>query len=117
MINQLIYPFLSGVTGVPVYPETLPQEPQYPCVIYRIDIDSTEYDFDGYAGLQPISLQVDYLANQHNSSVDGRDAVWEALKSWAGVHKVFVEQRYQQFEAEIKVFRSTLTATLHIREE
>jgi len=117
MIGKLIYSRLStdgeilAYVGSKIYPDIVPQNVQYPFVVYAI-VNSLPVDFkDGQSNLEEITLQVDVYTQNYDDTQILSNLIRNRIDRFVGtlegveVQSIkYVRQSSQVFNAELSVY-------------
>ena len=101
---------LSGLTALissRLYPVTIPQGAEYPCVRLRREDDGGFSDFDGQGATITTRLDVDCMADDVESALAIAKEVRDALKSFTGslgtrrVVRATLSAEFDSYEPEL----------------
>lgn len=116
-LPQAIFSILSNTSGVSsiiskrIYPEVLPQNVQYPCVLFFALNSTVDNHLQGDSGLRRSRVQVESWAQTFSAAVALSAAVSTALKNYSGTVDSFVIGATLQlsenplYEPDLQVFR------------
>lgn len=75
----------GAILGDRVYPQELPQKPDYPAVVYQVVSGPRDYHHDGPSGLVPFRVQFDAYALTSSAAYRLRDAIIRDLSGFKGL--------------------------------
>ena len=121
MIGKLIYNRLStdgeilAYVGSKIYPDIVPQNVQYPFVVYTI-VNSLPVDFkDGQSNLEEITLQVDVYTQNYDDTQILSNLIRNRLDRFVGIVEgvevqsiKYMSATSQVFNAELSVYRMSI---------
>lgn len=115
MIGKLIYSRLStdgeilAYVGSKIYPDIVPQNVQYPFVVYTI-VNSLPVDFkDGQSNLEEITLQVDVYTQNYDDTQQLSNLVRNRLDRFVGIVEDVEVQSIKYMSATSQVFNAELS--------
>ena len=115
MIGKLIYNRLStegailAYVGTKIYPDIVPQNVQYPFVVYTI-VNSLPVDFkDGQSNLEEITLQIDVYTQSYDDTQDLSNLIRNRLDRFVGVVEDVEVQSIKYMSATSQVFNAELS--------
>ena len=114
MIGKLIYNRLStdgailAYVGTKIYPDIVPQNVQYPFVVYTI-VNSLPVDFkDGQSNLEEITLQIDVYTQSYDDTQDLSNLIRNRLDRFVGIVEDVEVQSIKYMSATSQVFNAEL---------
>jgi hypothetical protein len=115
MIGKLIYSRLStdgeilAYVGSKIYPDIVPQNVQYPFVVYTI-VNSLPVDFkDGQSNLEEITLQVDVYTQNYDDTQILSNLIRNRLDRFVGIVEDVEVQSIKYMSATSQVFNAELS--------
>ena len=115
MIGKLIYNRLStdndilAYVGTKIYPDIVPQNVQYPFVVYTI-VNSLPVDFkDGQSNLEEITLQVDVYTQNYDDTQELSNLIRNRLDRFVGIVEGVEVQSIKYMSATSQVFNAELS--------
>lgn len=115
MIGKLIYNRLStegailAYVGTKIYPDIVPQNVQYPFVVYTI-VNSLPVDFkDGQSNLEEITLQIDVYTQNYDDTQDLSNLIRNRLDRFVGIVEDVEVQSIKYMSATSQVFNAELS--------
>lgn len=115
MIGKLIYNRLStegailAYVGTKIYPDIVPQNVQYPFVVYSI-VNSLPVDFkDGQSNLEEITLQIDVYTQSYDDTQDLSNLIRNRLDRFVGIVEGVEVQSIKYMSATSQVFNAELS--------
>jgi hypothetical protein len=115
MIGKLIYSRLStdgeilAYVGGKIYPDIVPQNVQYPFVVYTI-VNSLPVDFkDGQSNLEEITLQVDVYTQNYDDTQILSNLIRNRLDRFVGIVEGVEVQSIKYMSATSQVFNAELS--------
>jgi len=115
MIGKLIYSRLStdgeilAYVGSKIYPDIVPQNVQYPFVVYTI-VNSLPVDFkDGQSNLEEITLQVDVYTQNYDDTQILSNLIRNRLDRFVGIVEGIEVQSIKYMSATSQVFNAELS--------
>ena len=115
MIGKLIYNRLSTegailtYVGTKIYPDIVPQNVQYPFVVYTI-VNSLPVDFkDGQSNLEEITLQIDVYTQSYDDTQDLSNLIRNRLDRFVGIVEDVEVQSIKYMSATSQVFNAELS--------
>ena len=115
MIGKLIYNRLStdgdilSYVGTKIYPDIVPQNVQYPFVVYTI-VNSLPVDFkDGQSNLEEITLQVDVYTQNYDDTQILSNLIRNRLDRFVGIVEGVEVQSIKYMSATSQVFNAELS--------
>jgi hypothetical protein len=115
MIGKLIYNRLStdgeilAYVGSKIYPDIVPQNVQYPFVVYTI-VNSLPVDFkDGQSNLEEITLQVDVYTQNYDDTQQLSNLIRNRLDRFVGIVEGVEVQSIKYMSATSQVFNAELS--------
>ena len=115
MIGKLIYSRLStdgeilAYVGSKIYPDIVPQNVQYPFVVYTI-VNSLPVDFkDGQSNLEEITLQVDVYTQNYDDTQILSNLIRNRLDRFVGIIESVEVQSIKYMSATSQVFNAELS--------
>ncbi len=115
MIGKLIYSRLStdgeilAYVGSKIYPDIVPQNVQYPFVVYTI-VNSLPVDFkDGQSNLEEITLQVDVYTQNYDDTQILSNLIRNRLDRFVGIVEGVEVQSIKYMSATSQVFNAELS--------
>jgi len=115
MIGKLIYNRLStngailAYVGTKIYPDIVPQNVQYPFVVYTI-VNSLPVDFkDGQSNLEEITLQIDVYTQSYDDTQDLSNLIRNRLDRFVGTVEGVEVQSIKYMSATSQVFNAELS--------
>ena len=115
MIGKLIYNRLStdgdilAYVGTKIYPDIVPQNVQYPFVVYTI-VNSLPVDFkDGQSNLEEITLQVDVYTQNYDDTQELSNLIRNRLDRFVGTVEGVEVQSIKYMSATSQVFNAELS--------
>jgi hypothetical protein len=115
MIGKLIYSRLStdgeilAYVGSKIYPDIVPQNVQYPFVVYTI-VNSLPVDFkDGQSNLEEITLQVDVYTQNYDDTQELSNLIRNRLDRFVGTVEGVEVQSIKYMSATSQVFNAELS--------
>lgn len=115
MIGKLIYSRLSTdgeilvYVGSKIYPDIVPQNVQYPFVVYTI-VNSLPVDFkDGQSNLEEITLQVDVYTQNYDDTQILSNLIRNRLDRFVGTVEGVEVQSIKYMSATSQVFNAELS--------
>lgn len=106
-----------------LYPARTPQEPAFPCVIYRRISAVREQDFDGPAGFCRARFQFDILSEDYATGRAVADALRLSLDGFTGmmgtvpVYGIELENEQEQAEDKPDLYRTIMDFVITYKEE
>lgn len=117
MIGKVIYDLLSNDATVSaavstrIFPDTVPQNTEFPYVSYTVISTLPTNDKDGASQLDVVSVQVDIYSRNYSTTQDIAAACRSALDRYSGTNNsvvvdkmVFANEAAGQYEQNIGVF-------------
>jgi hypothetical protein len=115
MIGKLIYSRLStdgailAYVGSKIYPDIVPQNVQYPFVVYTIT-NSTPVDYkDGQSNLEEIELQIDVYTQNYDDTQDLSNLIRNRLDRFVGTVEGVEVQSIKYTASDSQVFNAELS--------
>lgn len=115
MIGKLIYNRLStdgdilAYVGTKIYPDIVPQNVQYPFVVYTI-VNSLPVDFkDGQSNLEEITLQVDVYTQNYDDTQELSNLIRNRLDRFVGTVQGVEVQTIKYVSSDSQVFNAELS--------
>ena len=115
MIGKLIYNRLStegailAYVGTKIYPDIVPQNVQYPFVVYTI-VNSLPVDFkDGQSNLEEITLQIDVYTQNYDDTQDLSNLIRNRLDRFVGIVEDVEVQSIKYMSSTSQVFNAELS--------
>jgi len=115
MIGKLIYNRLStdgdilAYVGTKIYPDIVPQNVQYPFVVYTI-VNSFPVDFkDGQSNLEEITLQVDVYTQNYDDTQELSNLIRNRLDRFVGTVEGVEVQTIKYVSSDSQVFNAELS--------
>mgnify|MGYP000364899227 FL=1 len=115
MIGKLIYSRLStdgeilAYVGSKIYPDIVPQNVQYPFVVYTI-VNSLPVDFkDGQSNLEEITLQVDVYTQNYDDTQILSNLIRNRLDRFVGTVEGVEVQSIKYMSSTSQVFNAELS--------
>ena len=115
MIGKLIYSRLStdgailAYVGNKIYPDIVPQNVQYPFVVYTIT-NSIPVDYkDGQSNLEEISLQVDVYTQNYDDTQDLANLIRNRLDRFVGTVEGVEVQSIKYTASDSQVYNAELS--------
>ena len=115
MIGKLIYSRLStdgdilAYVGTKIYPDIVPQNVQYPLVVYTI-VNSLPVDFkDGQSNLEEITLQVDVYTQNYDDTQELSNLIRNRLDRFVGTVEGVEVQTIKYVSSDSQVFNAELS--------
>jgi hypothetical protein len=115
MIGKLIYSRLStdgailAYVGSKIYPDIVPQNVQYPFVVYTIT-NSIPVDYkDGQSNLEEISLQVDVYTQNYDDTQDLANLIRNRLDRFVGTVEGVEVQSIKYTASDSQVYNAELS--------
>jgi hypothetical protein len=115
MIGKLIYNRLStdgailAYVGSKIYPDIVPQNVQYPFVVYTIT-NSIPVDYkDGQSNLEEISLQVDVYTQNYDDTQDLANLIRNRLDRFVGIVEGVEVQSIKYTASDSQVYNAELS--------
>jgi hypothetical protein len=115
MIGKLIYSRLStdgeilAYVGSKIYPDIVPQNVQYPFVVYTI-VNSLPVDFkDGQSNLEEITLQIDVYTQNYDDTQILSNLIRNRLDRFVGIVEGVEVQSIKYMSATSQVFNAELS--------
>lgn len=115
MIGKLIYNRLStdgailAYVDTKIYPDIVPQNVQYPFVVYTI-VNSLPVDFkDGQSNLEEITLQIDVYTQSYDDTQDLSNLIRNRLDRFVGIVEDVEVQSIKYMSATSQVFNAELS--------
>lgn len=115
MIGKLIYNRLCtdgailAYIGTKIYPDIVPQNVQYPFVVYTI-VNSLPVDFkDGQSNLEEITLQIDVYTQSYDDTQDLSNLIRNRLDRFVGIVEDVEVQSIKYMSATSQVFNAELS--------
>jgi len=115
MIGKLIYNRLStdgeilAYVGSKIYPDIVPQNVQYPFVVYTI-VNSLPVDFkDGQSNLEEITLQVDVYTQNYDDTQELSNLIRNRLDRFVGIVEGVEVQSIKYMSSTSQVFNAELS--------
>jgi hypothetical protein len=115
MIGKLIYSRLStdgailAYVGSKIYPDIVPQNVQYPFVVYTIT-NSTPVDYkDGQSNLEEIELQIDVYTQNYDDTQDLSNLIRNRLDRFVGIVEGVEVQSIKYTASDSQVYNAELS--------
>jgi hypothetical protein len=115
MIGKLIYNRLStegailAYVGSKIYPDIVPQNVQYPFVVYTI-VNSLPVDFkDGQSNLEEITLQIDVYTQNYDDTQELSNLIRNRLDRFVGTVEGVEVQTIKYMSSDSQVFNAELS--------
>jgi hypothetical protein len=115
MIGKLIYSRLStdgailAYVGSKIYPDIVPQNVQYPFVVYTIT-NSIPVDYkDGQSNLEEISLQIDVYTQNYDDTQDLANLIRNRLDRFVGTVECVEVQSIKYTASDSQVYNAELS--------
>jgi hypothetical protein len=115
MIGKLIYSRLStdgailAYVGSKIYPDIVPQNVQYPFVVYTIT-NSIPVDYkDGQSNLEEISLQIDVYTQNYDDTQDLANLIRNRLDRFVGIVEGVEVQSIKYTASDSQVYNAELS--------
>jgi hypothetical protein len=115
MIGKLIYSRLStdgailAYVGSKIYPDIVPQNVQYPFVVYTIT-NSIPVDYkDGQSNLEEISLQIDVYTQNYDDTQDLSNLIRNRLDRFVGTVEGVEVQSIKYTASDSQVYNAELS--------
>jgi hypothetical protein len=114
MIGKLIYNRLVtdstilALVGDKIYPDIVPQDVQYPFVVYTI-INSLPVDFkDGQSNLEEINVQLDVYTKSYDDTQDLANKIRNRLDRFVGTVEGIEVQTIKYMSSDSQVYNADL---------
>jgi len=114
MIGKLIYSRLStdgailAYVGSKIYPDIVPQNVQYPFVVYTIT-NSTPVDYkDGQSNLEEIEIQIDVYTQNYDDTQDLSNLIRNRLDRFVGTVEGVEVQSIKYTASDSQVYNAEL---------
>lgn len=129
-MKQDLYAYLNSVSGVTsvfsssspdqarIYPQILPQRPNYPAATYQIVGRTRQSTFSGTNGMVRSSVNVDVYAQNDEDVKTGSDAIRAALLDFRGamggtqVNRVSLDNEIDLTDVEPGLFRNSMSFSI-----
>jgi hypothetical protein len=115
MIGKLIYSRLStdgailAYVGSKIYPDIVPQNVQYPFVVYTIT-NSTPVDYkDGQSNLEEIEIQIDVYTQNYDDTQDLSNLIRNRLDRFVGTVEGVEVQSIKYTASDSQVYNAELS--------
>lgn len=115
MIGKLIYSRLStdgailAYVGSKIYPDIVPQNVQYPFVVYTIT-NSTPVDYkDGQSNLEEIEIQVDVYTQNYDDTQDLANLIRNRLDRFVGTVEGVEVQSIKYTASDSQIYNAELS--------
>jgi hypothetical protein len=115
MIGKLIYSRLStdgailAYVGSKIYPDIVPQNVQYPFVVYTIT-NSIPVDYkDGQSNLEEIELQIDVYTQNYDDTQDLSNLIRNRLDRFVGTVEGVEVQSIKYTASDSQVYNAELS--------
>jgi hypothetical protein len=115
MIGKLIYSRLStdgailAYVGSKIYPDIVPQNVQYPFVVYTIT-NSTPVDYkDGQSNLEEIEIQIDVYTQNYDDTQDLANLIRNRLDRFVGTVEGVEVQSIKYTASDSQVYNAELS--------
>jgi hypothetical protein len=115
MIGKLIYSRLStdgailAYVGSKIYPDIVPQNVQYPFVVYTIT-NSTPVDYkDGQSNLEEIEIQIDVYTQNYDDTQDLANLIRNRLDRFVGTVEGIEVQSIKYTASDSQVYNAELS--------
>jgi hypothetical protein len=115
MIGKLIYSRLStdgailAYVGSKIYPDIVPQNVQYPFVVYTIT-NSTPVDYkDGQCNLEEIEIQIDVYTQNYDDTQDLANLIRNRLDRFVGTVEGVEVQSIKYTASDSQVYNAELS--------
>jgi hypothetical protein len=115
MIGKLIYNRLStdgailAYVGSKIYPDIVPQNVQYPFVVYTIT-NSTPVDYkDGQSNLEEIEIQIDVYTQNYDDTQDLSNLIRNRLDRFVGIVEGVEVQSIKYTASDSQVYNAELS--------
>jgi hypothetical protein len=115
MIGKLIYSRLStdgailAYVGNKIYPDIVPQNVQYPFVVYTIT-NSTPVDYkDGQSNLEEIELQIDVYTQNYDDTQDLANLIRNRLDRFVGTVEGVEVQSIKYTASDSQIYNAELS--------
>jgi asparagine N-glycosylation enzyme membrane subunit Stt3 len=115
MIGKLIYSRLSTdgailpYVGSKIYPDIVPQNVQYPFVVYTIT-NSTPVDYkDGQSNLEEIEIQIDVYTQNYDDTQDLANLIRNRLDRFVGTVEGVEVQSIKYTASDSQVYNAELS--------
>lgn len=115
MIGKLIYSRLStdgailAYVGSKIYPDIVPQNVQYPFVVYTIT-NSTPVDYkDGQSNLEEIEIQIDVYTQNYDDTQDLANHIRNRLDRFVGTVEGVEVQSIKYTASDSQVYNAELS--------
>jgi hypothetical protein len=115
MIGKLIYSRLStdgailAYVGSKIYPDIVPQNVQYPFVVYTIT-NSTPVDYkDGQSNLEEIEIQIDVYTQNYDDTQDLANIIRNRLDRFVGTVEGVEVQSIKYTASDSQVYNAELS--------
>jgi hypothetical protein len=115
MIGKLIYSRLStdgailSYVGSKIYPDIVPQNVQYPFVVYTIT-NSTPVDYkDGQSNLEEIEIQIDVYTQNYDDTQDLANLIRNRLDRFVGTVEGVEVQSIKYTASDSQVYNAELS--------
>jgi hypothetical protein len=115
MIGKLIYSRLStdgailAYVGSKIYPDIVPQNVQYPFVVYTIT-NSTPVDYkDGQSNLEEIEIQIDVYTQNYDDTQDLSNLIRNRLDRFVGIVEGVEVQSIKYTASDSQVYNAELS--------
>jgi hypothetical protein len=115
MIGKLIYSRLStdgailAYVGSKIYPDIVPQNVQYPFVVYTIT-NSTPVDYkDGQSNLEEIEIQIDVYTQNYDDTQDLANLIRNRLDRFVGIVEGVEVQSIKYTASDSQVYNAELS--------
>lgn len=120
MIGKVIYDLLSndvtvsGLVSARIYPDTVPQNAEFPYIAYTVTSTTPTDAKDGASELDTVSFQVDCYAREYATAQTIAEGVRAALDRYTGTNNsvvvdkiIFSNQGSGTFEPRTGIFWAT----------
>jgi len=115
MIGKLIFSRLStdgailAYVGSKIYPDIVPQNVQYPFVVYTVT-NSTPVDYkDGQSNLEEIELQIDVYTQNYDDTQDLSNLIRNRLDRFVGTVEGVEVQSIKYTASDSQVYNAELS--------
>lgn len=128
MIGKVIYDLLSsdgtvsGLVSTRIYPDTVPQNAEFPFVSYAVISTQPTDTKEGASKLDVVSVQVDIYSRSYSTTQTIAAAARSALDRYSGTNNsvkvdkiIFADQGSGAYEPEVGVYWITQDYTIRIK--
>jgi len=102
---------ITNQVGTRIYPSVLPQEVVYPAMAYEVIGEGPVNSFDGYEGLNNISLEIDSFATSKLAAKQLADSIRDTMNIAPSFKALFINGRDFAFPMDNRTNKNVYRVT------